>query len=84
MSTLAPSRTTHHTALMLTLTAWASWASYLINGDASGLEPDEVSALRQWVQEEGLEGRLCVSCDGDTYLGSFMGMRGECLQYTFV
>lgn len=29
-------------------TAPAAWASYLVNGDASGLEPDELSAADAW------------------------------------
>ena len=49
----------------------ASWASYLINGDASGLETGEQERIDAFLQGEGLsspvdcesEASFCHSCD---------------------
>lgn len=32
----------------------AYWASYLINGDASGLEPEEKKAADAWIERQGM------------------------------
>ncbi len=37
---------------LITITAPSHWASYLINGDASGLEPDEKTACDAWIERE--------------------------------
>lgn len=37
------------------IVAPAAWASYLINGDASGLEPGEREKADAWLQREGVE-----------------------------
>jgi len=45
----------------VTLIAPAHWASYLINGDASGLDRAERWAVDAWLASEGLG--LPVSCE---------------------
>ena len=41
---------------MYKLTAPSHWASYLINGDDSGLEPAEKQACDDWLDREGFDG----------------------------
>jgi len=36
------------------LTAPSYWASYLINGDASGMDDEEITACDAWIKREGL------------------------------
>ncbi len=36
--------------ISISYSAPSSWASYLINGDASGLEPDEITACDAWTK----------------------------------
>ncbi len=42
------------TLQVITATAPSSWASYLINGDDSGLDPAEREAADSWIKREGL------------------------------
>lgn len=46
-----------------TIEAPESWASYLINGDPSGLEPDEIAACDDW--QDSIAPWYVVSC-GDS------------------
>ena len=39
------------------------WASYLINGDASGLEDDEQAEIDAWLESEGNPSFVTVSED---------------------
>ena len=45
----------------ITLTAPSSWASFLINGDDSGILNEDRSAVIDWVERQGLG--WPVSCD---------------------
>lgn len=36
------------------IVAPAHWASYLVNGDASGLEPHELAQAQEWLRREGV------------------------------
>jgi hypothetical protein len=45
----------------------AAWASYFINGDASGLEDDEIVQADAWADD--LPGFI-VSCEGEAYFSS--------------
>lgn len=38
----------------LTITAPSAWAPYLINGDASGLAFNDITAADAWIEREGL------------------------------
>ena len=61
----------------------AYWASYLINGDASGLESGERATIDAWLAREG--GPNIVDC-GDSYFSrhneSGNGMAGDVCEYT--
>lgn len=47
----------------------AHWASYLINGDASGMTDDEQAECDQWLT--GLDGWSVVSCSDEQFFGRF-------------
>jgi hypothetical protein len=47
----------------------AHWASYLINGDASGLEDEEQAECDHWL--ERLKGWSVVSCVAEEFFGRF-------------
>ena len=46
-----------------TATAPAIWAPYLVNGDATGLEPEELAACDAW--QAAQEPAYVVSCTDD-------------------
>lgn len=50
---------------VLTFSAPSAWASYLINGDGSGLEPDELRAAQRF--ESSLPGSV-ASCESVGFL----------------
>lgn len=63
------------------------WASYLINGDASGIEPEDVRQADAWIAREGLG--LPVSCEDagfhwrhDAYAECPLG--ADCQTYVFL
>jgi hypothetical protein len=75
-------------AIANTLTGAASWASYFVNGDASGLSAEEKTAADAWLARELSPGEHVVSTEGepwvsrsfDLYTGT--GIRcGELLKY---
>lgn len=49
------------TLVSVSATAPSHWASYLVNGDGSGLEPDEADAAEKFV-DTCLRGIMPVSC----------------------
>jgi len=49
-----------------TVTGPAEWSNYLINGDKSGLTPEEVRWADEWAALECGDGDI-VSCDGEPY-----------------
>ena len=52
-----------------TATGPAAWASYLINGDATGLDREEVEAADEWIESIGLGAP--VSCEPAGFLSYF-------------
>ena len=69
-----------------TLTAPSSWASYLINGDASGIDDAERKAADAWI---AVVGRAPVSCTDAGFLRhhtahDFMPLAADCQHYTFL
>lgn len=71
----------------LTITAPSHWASYLINGDDSGLDPEEKAACDAWITREGVG--MPVSCDDagfcrhhDAY--NEMPLGADCQDYVFL
>lgn len=62
----------------------AAWASCLVNGDASGLEPsDEVELNAFLLRETGIG--PCVDCSAESFFSRHpdAGMAGDCLSYRF-
>lgn len=71
------------------LTAPDYWASYLINGDASGLEQEEIDSCDLWLEREF--SKAPVSCVGAEYVGFLwrhdargFALAGDCIEYTFL
>jgi hypothetical protein len=62
------------------------WASYLINGDASGLEPGEADHIERYLSKEGVRHVLDVSDEPHfTHYYAMYGGRydaGEVVEYT--
>jgi hypothetical protein len=69
-----------------TLSLPAYWASYLINGDASGLEDGEQERVDEFLAREGLPAP--VSCSDEAYFSrhndAHIGLAGDVLHYTFL
>jgi hypothetical protein len=68
-------------------TAPSAWASYLINGDASGIDEDDVKQADAWIEREGLG--MPVSCEDagftwrhDAYEECPLG--SDCQEYFFL
>ncbi|CAA2141625.1 hypothetical protein HYPP_02646 [Hyphomicrobium sp. ghe19] len=70
-----------------------SWAaSYLINGDASGLTDEEIAQVDAWLKREGFSKHQCVSCSDVPRFTWSYGVYfpegdcegGEVLEYTFL
>lgn len=64
-----------------TFQAPAHWASALINGDTSGLEPDDLAELEAWVTANPEQAGEVVSCDGEAYITHWNGLQTEVLDY---
>lgn len=68
------------------LTAPAHWASYLINNDASGLEPRDTADADAWLRAEELGWPVDV---GDTFFAwrhdaPHFAPGATCAEYTFL
>ena len=61
----------------------AYWASYLINGDASGLEDDEQAEIDQWL-DRGQPG-CCVDCGESefSWRNDATGLCGDVATFVF-
>lgn len=72
---------------VVTYTAPSAWASYLINGDASGLEDGEQATVDAWLASIGLGDP--VSCDDAGFRHvhdafAFMPLAADCQTYSFL
>lgn len=72
---------------VMTATAPSHWASYLINGDASGMEGEEQAQCDAWIEREGLG--LPVSCDDAGFMTwhdarTECPLASDCQEYTFL
>lgn len=75
-----------HKSELVNLTAPSHWASYLINGDASGLEDDEQAQCDAWIESVGLGAP--VSCEDAGFIHhhdayNVMPLGADCQTYTF-
>ena len=68
------------TILTDTFDAPSHWASAFVNGDTSGLEPDDYDAFEAFC--ERLDDPHVVDCS-DTFIGRFDGLLTELCTYTF-
>ena len=70
----------------ITHTLPAYWASYLITGDASGLEAGEQETIDAFLAREGLDAP--VSCSDEPSFSRSTdanpGLAGDVLEYTFL
>ncbi len=62
----------------LELTAPAYWASYIINGDCSAMNDDEIKACDEWVAGEGFGcDEFFITDCGEPYFGSWYNNWGQ-------
>ena len=71
-----------------TATAPADWASYLINGDASGLEDGEEAIIDAWIADY-CEGLMPVDCTENGFMAyhdawHWYPLGSDCQTYTFM
>lgn len=69
-----------------TFTLPAFWASALINGDESGLEPDEQTQLDQWLKDN--KPGYCIDVSSDESFTQWHDARDyvlacDCAEFTF-
>jgi hypothetical protein len=68
------------------LTAPSSWASYLINGDSSGMDIEDKKACDAWLAYENLS--FPVSCDDAGFIKNHDAQRfalaSDCQTYSFL
>ena len=75
-----------YTMEQTTSTAPAYWASYVINGDSSGMEDKEIAACDAWLAT--LAGWYCVGCDDESEIRRYNDATGfilcDVLTYHFL
>jgi hypothetical protein len=77
------------TRKVMTLTAPSHWASAIVNGDYSGLEPLDVKHLNTWLALQGLSFADCLSCEDADFMwkhdaAGVTGTGADCQTYTFL
>lgn len=70
----------------MTLIGPSHWASYLINGDVTGLEPEDVAKCDAWLMREGVG--ACLTCDDAGFCWHHdadreLPLGTDCQTYTF-
>jgi len=65
---------------------YSHWASYLVNGDASGLNDDEQAECDAFLKRENLQAWTCADVSERTCFGcpDCGGLRGDVALFTFV
>lgn len=73
-----------------TIQGSAHWASYLVNGDASGLTDSELAVCDAWLVQNALEHAPIVDC-GEPYFSWSYGLHtsadcqgGDLVEYTYL
>jgi len=72
-----------------TIKGAAYWASYIINGDASSLDPAEQALCDAWLARELMDGETIVDCAEESHFSWSYGLHtgadcrgGDLLEYT--
>lgn len=69
------------------LTAPSAWASYLIDGDTSGLDAGEQAVIDDWMKAEGVPG-IPVTCEDAGFCwrhdASRVSLAGDCQTYVWL
>ena len=70
-----------------TATAPSAWASYLINGDASGLDDNEKRQADEWIDSLGWGGPVC--CEDAGFIAwhdarNVCALASDCQEYQFL
>ena len=73
---------------LISVTAPSHWASAIVNGDYSGLSPDDVRDLNTWLANSALSFCDCVSCDDAGFMWrhdatDVTRTGADCQTYTF-
>lgn len=58
----------------------AHWASYLINGDDSGITETERESCDKW-QRDILDGWYVAGTEGEPFVGWMNGLQADCIYY---
>lgn len=74
---------------IITLTAPSHWASYLINGDASGLDDCDINDCDRWLKAEfGRGGFSCVDAIHAGFIrwhdAGHYALAADCSEFTFI
>ena len=72
-----------------TYTVCAHFLPAIINGDATGLEPEDYRKLESWYEREGLtekSGHFDCDCDGNTNFAmcDIVGLKGDTVELRFL
>lgn len=65
----------------------AYWASYLINGDDSGISAEDKEQCDQFLKSEELESWTCADCSQESHFAhsnDATNLGGDVLEYTFI
>ncbi len=87
-NTSTPMRPNLNEAEVDTITGAAFWAPFLINGDSSGLDEEEIHACNEWYQKNVPDGWHVVDCGEPHFsmsFGMFTGLpanSGDVVEYT--
>ena len=74
---------------IITLTAPSHWASYLINGDATGLDDCDINDCDRWLRSEfGRGGFSCVDAIDAGFMrwhdAGHYALAADCSEFTFI
>ena len=75
----------HMTIETTTFTLPSHWASYLINGDASGLDDNEITEIDEFLAAN--PGWSCIGCEEFGFFSNTNDagtLAGDCLKYDFM